>query len=243
MGNALGTVKNGKKRCTYLIRTSKTRCIRNSRASGYCKRHEDMLFPDGWGPMDSLREPAGPSAPSAPADFYASCYTAEELAEIDFEDQKAYQLDAEIRYIRTQVRRVGEKIKKMEENPKYNPMRMYATETEVDDVAVDAEGNPMAPQRKERPPRARGAADGAQEAGDGAQGTLKRRTIQRAPDFYAIQDRLLARLAQYIRIRNELNQNGAGGTGDPGDHARIIQQMVGELDGLAHGVNLLPAEN
>jgi len=169
--------------------------------------------------------------PTVPVEFYADAYTAEELAGMSVADMEASCLDAEIRLIRAQLRRVAKQIRQVEENdPSYDPLRAFASEFEIDDIAVDKDGKPLAPLP---------VADGGKKPKapvPGQAGTLKRRTSRRAPDLYARQDVLLRRLERFIRLRAELQNQGTG-TSDPGELGRAIRDHFDFLGDLAAGKN------
>jgi len=190
-------------------------------------------FPDGYPPPALIEPDPAPNAEAAEADFYRTCYTEDELEGVDLKDLAAKQLDAETRLLRVQLKRVAEQIKQEGEDPNFSLLRPFSTEQEIDDVDVelDADGRPLPVRRRGRP-RKKG-----QEADDQRRGTLKRRTTQRAPDLYRRQDSLLGRLAQYIKIRDEMDTGGGGGA-SPDDKARMVRKMQDEIVGLMHGKNL-----
>ena len=215
-----------KRQCRKFNRRSKRRCQYNAGPSGYCKRHEKELFPDGYNP-DEVPEPPPPNIPDVPADFYRECYTDQELEGVDLTAMEAASLDAEIRLLRVQIRRVATKLKMQEEDPNWSELRDDHSLHEVSrDILMDAQGNPVQPA---------GGADGNQPVLRDA--TQKRRTSQRALDYYAIQEKLMARLTSFMRLRKELQLVGTGSS-DPGEHARDIQKAQRAIQGLMHGKNL-----
>ncbi len=220
--------------CKHLIKRPKGRCSFKAGPSGYCSRHVKLHFPNGYPPPELIEPEPAPNAEAARADFYRSCYTKAELEGVNLEDFAAKQMDAEIRLLRVQLKRVAEQIKQESEDPNFSLLRPHTTEQEIDDVDVelDAEGRPVP---VAQPRRRRGQAADAAEAR--RRGTLKRRTTQVAPDLYVRQDRLMGRLAQYIKIRDEM-ETGSGGGVSPDEKAQMIRQMWDEVGGVMHGKNL-----
>ena len=225
MATKTGTHKRRGGRCKHTIKTG-TRCKFSSRVSGYCSRHEPIYFPDGGAELTRVEQPVA----SVPMEFYADAYTEEELAGLSRADMEASTLDAEIRLIRTQLRRVSKQIKQVETgDADYDPLQVFASEQEIDDIAVGADGRPIA---------APAPADGKKPKGSqvGQTGTLKRKTSRRAPDLYARQDTLMRRLERYIRLRAELQNQGTG-TSDPGELGREMREAFDQLGEVAAGKN------
>lgn len=174
------------------------------------------------------------SPPSVRLDFYAEGYTEEELVGVTGADLEASCLDAEIRLLRTQLKRVAKQIRQMESNdPDFDPMRPFVSEYEVADIAVGPDGRPLAPLRGEGD---QAGGEGGPALVQGQAGTMKRRTTRRAPDLYYRQDKLLSRLARYIALRADLQSQGTG-TSDPGDWARTAAAFFRAAKDRMDGIN------
>lgn len=218
-------------RCLHRV-LGRTRCHQLARPSGYCEVHERLHFPDGWQPGTAESGP-GLGAIAVAADFYASGYTVEELAGAPLKDLESSSLDAEIRLLRTQIKRVALQIKRAGSDPDFNPLEPFAAEQEVDNVPIGPDGRPaMIAQTNLDGSIVRGA-DG-QPIMVPAHGHLKRRTVQRAPDLWGIQDRLMNRLRSLIELRADMAAAGQGPV-DPYEHAGRIQGYLRALDDVTHG--------